>query len=426
MRGYYIWTIGCQMNKADSERLEGDLMRMGLVRASSPGGADVVVLNSCVVRQSAEDRVVGILSSLKSFKARIPDGVVALMGCMVDSNITELERRFPHVDLFMRPRRHRPLIDLLNERMGPATYMDERQPTASPGVTAYVPVIHGCNKFCSFCIVPYRRGRETSRAIDEIVRQVEQLAVRGVKEVTLLGQNVDSYGDDLSPPRGMEELLPAVSGVGGIERIRFLTSHPNDMSDGIIDAVAELDKVCTHISLPVQAGDDEVLGRMRRGYTSDSYRLLVEKICQRVPDVTLSTDVIVGFCGETEEQYRRTYDLIRDLRFDKVHVAAYSERSGTIAVRTMEDSVPREEKKARQQALEELQTGIQTDINNKLEGGTVEVLVEGMKRGKAQGRTRSDKLVFFEGGERLIGKVVQVKILEASPWSLQGAVESSA
>ena len=426
MRRYYIWTIGCQMNKADSERLEDDLMRMGLVRASSPGSAEVVVLNSCVVRQSAEDRVVGALSSLKSLKARVPDGVIALMGCMVDSNTSELERRFPHVDLFMRPRRHRPLIDLLNERTGIDTYRDETPSTASPGVTAYVPVIHGCDKFCSYCIVPYRRGREVSRAIDEIVREVEQLAGRGVKEVTLLGQNVDSYGDDLSPPRGMEELLSAVSDIGGIERIRFLTSHPNDMSDGIIDAVAGLGKVCSHINLPVQAGDDEVLGKMRRDYTADSYRLLVEKIRQCVPDVSLSTDVVVGFCGETEEQYRRTYDLIRDLRFDKVHVAAYSGRSGTIAARTMKDNVPREEKKARQQAVEELQTDIQTEINRELEGGTVEVLVEGLKRGKAQGRTRSDKLVFFEGGESLVGKVRQVKILEASPWSLQGVVESSA
>ena len=420
MRSYHIWTIGCQMNKADSERLESALGQMGLSAADSARGADVVVLNSCVVRQSAEDKVVGMLTSLKPARQRDPDKVVALMGCMVGPKTDALEQRFPYVDVFMRPQQYEPLLDLLGQRMGIDPEGCVGPLTARADVTTYVPIIHGCDKFCTFCIIPYRRGREVSRPVQEIVREVRLLAQRGVSEVTLLGQNVDSYGHDLPDDTDLADLLAAVDGVDELDRVRFLTSHPNDMSDRIIDSVARLDKVCEHVNLPFQAGDDEVLSRMRRGYTAGQYMELTERIRERVPNVSLSTDVIVGFCGETDEQFDKTLDLIRDVRFDKVHAAAYSTRDGTIAARTMSDDVPGEVKKARLKAIEELQRETLTEINAALEGQTVEVLVEDRKRGRWFGRNRNDKLVYFDDERDLRGQLVDVKVESAGPWSLQG------
>jgi tRNA-2-methylthio-N6-dimethylallyladenosine synthase len=425
VRSYYIWTIGCQMNKADSERLESALGQMGLSPTEAPGSADVIVLNSCVVRQSAEDKVVGMLSSLKPLKQRDPAKVVALMGCMVGPKTAPLEERFPYVDVFMRPQQYDPLIDLLGERMGVDPDGCVGTLTARPDVTAYIPIIHGCDKFCTFCIIPYRRGREVSRTIEDIVRETQLLAQRGVKEVTLLGQNVDSYGHDLPGQPDLGDLLAAVNDVDGLERVRFLTSHPNDMSDHIIESVAELDKVCKHINLPFQAGDDEVLARMRRGYTNAQYRRLIEKIRARIPGVSLSTDLIVGFCGETDAQFQRSVEMVRDIRFDKVHTAAYSTRPGTIASRTMEDDVPQDVKEARLKYIDELQEHVLTEINAKLLGKTLDVLVEGRKRGKWYGRSRNDKLVFFEDERDRKGELVNVRIDKTSPWSLQGSLVES-
>ena len=422
MQSYHIWTIGCQMNKADSERLESALGQMGLWAAGSAKDADVVVLNSCVVRQSAEDKVVGMLTSLKPIKQRNPDAVVALMGCMVGPNTTSLEERYPYVDVFMRPQQYEPLISYLGQRMGMDPEGCVGPLVARADVATYIPVIHGCDKFCAFCIIPYRRGREVSRTIDDIVREAGLLSQRGVKEVTLLGQNVDSYGHDLPGNVDLGNLLAAVSEVEEIERVRFLTSHPSDMSDHIIDAVARLGKVCEHINLPFQAGGDEVLAGMRRGYTNDEYRNLVGKIRDRIPNVSLSTDIIVGFSGETDDQFERTFELVRDIRFDKVHAAAYSTREGTIAARLMEDDVPFEQKQARLQQIEDLQECILTEINAKLHGQSLEVLVQERKRGKWSGRTRNDKLVFFEDEADWQGDTVRVRIEKTGPWSLQGTL----
>ena len=420
MQSYHIWTIGCQMNKADSERLESALDQMGLAPVPEPEGADVVVLNSCVVRQSSEDKVVGMLSRLRSPNGDTPDRVLAPMGCMVGPNTTTLERRFPQVDVFMRPQEYRPLLEIVGERTGIDPEGCLGNLTARAAVTAFVPIIHGCDKFCTFCIIPYRRGREVSRTVSELVHEAEMLGKRGVKEITLLGQNVDSYGHDLADKTDLADLLEAISEVDSIQRIRFLTSHPNDMSDRIIDRVAGLEKVCEHINLPFQAGDDEVLSNMRRGYTADEYRALVEKIRERVPRVTLSTDLIVGFCGETEEQFERTLDMLRDVRFDKVHSAAYSTRKGTIADRKLEDDVPLMEKKARLRAVDDLQATIQIEIHGRLLDRTFDVLLEGTKRGRIHGRNRNDKLVHVDEGR--IGEIVQVRITETSPWSLAGTL----
>ncbi|MCY3543273.1 MAG: tRNA (N6-isopentenyl adenosine(37)-C2)-methylthiotransferase MiaB, partial [Chloroflexi bacterium] len=421
MDGYYIWTVGCQMNKADSERLESALGQMGLEPRQSPKEADVIVLNSCVVRQSAEDRVVGMMTSLKPLKQRKQDKVLALMGCMVGPNTADLQKRFPYVDVFMQPQQFQPLIDLLGERMDLDTDGCIGPLVARPDVATYIPIIHGCDKFCTFCIIPYRRGREVSRPVAEIVLEAEMLVKRGVKEVTLLGQNVDSYGHDLPEDNDLGDLLGAVNDVSGIERVRFLTSHPNDMSDHIIDSVAGLDKVCEHINLPFQAGDDKVLADMRRGYTNDEYRRLIDKIRERIPNVSLSTDVIVGFCGESDAQFDETLSLIEDIKFDKVHAAAYSNRPGTIAERKLVDDVPQDEKKLRLKAIEILQERIATEINAELLGRRFDVLVEGRKRGKWFGRNRNDKLVFINDGDTysdLAGKMVNVKIDKTAPWSL--------
>ena len=425
MDGYYIWTVGCQMNKADSERLESAFGQMGLEARQSPKEADVIVLNSCVVRQSAEDRVVGMMTSLKPLKQRNQDKVLALMGCMVGPKTDDLQKRFPYVDVFMQPQQFQPLIDLLGERMDMDTDGCIGPLVARPDVATYIPIIHGCDKFCTFCIIPYRRGREVSRPVAEIVREAEMLVKRGVKEVTLLGQNVDSYGHDLPEDHDLGDLLGAVNDVSGIERVRFLTSHPNDMSDHIIDSVAGLDKVCEHINLPFQAGDDKVLADMRRGYTNDEYRRLIEKIRERIPNVSLSTDVIVGFCGESDAQFEETLSLIEDIKFDKVHAAAYSNRPGTIAERRLVDDVPQDEKKLRLKAIEILQERIATEINAELLGRRFDVLVEGRKRGKWFGRNRNDKLVFINDGDSysdLAGKMVNVQIDKTAPWSLQGTI----
>ena len=422
---YYIWTIGCQMNKADSERLAGALHGLGFRESASPKEAGVIVLNSCVVRQSAEDKVTGMITSLKPLKQRDPERIVALMGCMVGPKTGDLERRFPYVDVFMAPQQYGPLIDLLGERFG----MDvegclQNLAPVKPHVTTYVPIIHGCDEFCSFCIIPYRRGRQKSRPVEDVVREVELLAQRGVREVTLLGQTVDAYGHDLPDRPDLADLLEAVHPIEGLERIRFLTSHPRFMSDRIIQAVADSPKVCEHFNLPFQAGDDEVLLNMRRSYTRDDYLRLVDRIRAAVPDVSMSTDVIVGFPGETDEQFQATLDIIRDVRFDKVHAAAYSTRPGTIAARRMEDDVPDHEKKARLQAIEELQEGIVAEINSGLLGRTVEALVDGHNKGQWQGRTRSDKLVFFPHEADLLGELAQVRISKTGPWSLQGALSN--
>ena len=417
MPRYHIWTIGCQMNKADSEHIAAYLEQVGYVPAPRPAAADIVLLNSCVVRQSAEDKVVHKLESLRS---REGGRVLALTGCMVDSDIDSLQKRFPHVDLFFKPQDLSALASFLEDRGLVSGRVDPGSVVARPNTSAFVNIIQGCDNFCSYCIVPYRRGREHSRPMDEVVGEVEGLAQSGTREVILLGQNVDSYGHDLNADTSLAGLLQRLNPVGGLNRIRFLTSHPKDMSDELIETMARLDKVCEHVSLPAQAGDDGILEAMGRGYTAGQYVGLAERIRRTVPHVALSTDVIVGFPGESGEQFDRTYELLRELRFDTVHVACYSPRTGTIAYRRLADDVSDAEKVRRRKLVEELQEGIATEINEKLMGQRVEVLVEGRKKGKWWGRTRTDKLVFFEGSADCKGQLVNVEITYTSPWSLQG------
>jgi len=301
--------------------------------------------------------------------------------------------------------------------------MDEELilPAAERGnlVMAHVPVVYGCSHACTFCIIPYKRGVERSRPVGDIVAEVRSLAKQGVKEITLLGQIVDRYGKDISDGPNLAGLLRLVHEVEGIERIRFLTSHPNYFGDDLIDAIAELPRVMPHIELPIQAGDDEVLSNMKRGYTQQEYRDLVAKIRQRLPDCSIATDIIVGFPGETEEQFMQTYQVLADLKLDVAHLARYSVREGTVATRRMEDNVSDEEKMRRFRLLEELQEQVVGNINKKYLGGQVEVLFEDKVKGRWRGRTPTNKLVFVESDEDLRGRLLPVTVTWTGPWSMQ-------
>jgi len=415
MPQYHIWTIGCQMNKAESERLGSYFEQLGYKAATAFEEADLIVLNSCVVRQSAENRVINKLSALESLKRLHPSLTLAVTGCLVDSEIDQLKKRFPHVDYFFK-------AGDCPQWLGTARL--EQVIPRHPSPTAFVPIIQGCNNFCSYCIVPYRRGRERSRSIPEIAGEVKELVRRGVREVTLLGQNVDSYGHDLPDKPDLADLLTELNAMGGLARIRFLTNHPKDMSSRLIEAIAHLAKVCEQLSLPVQSGSNDILEAMGRGYTVGHYRQLVTGIRSRVTGIALSTDVIVGFPSETEEQFQETVDLLSELRFDTVHVAVYSPRPGTLASRKFEDNIPAVEKKERLGKIEQLQEIIAGEINNGLLGRTVEVLVEGRKQGKWYGRTRTGKLVFFTGDGDYLGQLVKNGIEKTSPWSLQGRLSN--
>ncbi|MBN1693179.1 MAG: tRNA (N6-isopentenyl adenosine(37)-C2)-methylthiotransferase MiaB [Dehalococcoidales bacterium] len=413
MSKYHIWTIGCQMNKAESERIAARFEELGYIAAKSANDADLIILNSCVVRQSAEERVTNKLHDLKHLKQIRPDILLALTGCMVDNDASRLHRNYPYVNYFFKAGDYPPWLEKADEPSLPQR----------PSPSAYVPISQGCDNFCSYCIVPYRRGRERSRPLDEIICEAEELARRGAKEVILLGQNVDSYGHDLEGKPDLADLLMELNKVEGLARLRFLTNHPKDMSPKLIDAIAGLDKVCEQVNLPVQAGSDAVLKAMKRGYTVGQYRRLVRDLRERVPGIAVSTDVIVGFPGETESQFGQSVDLLSEIKFDTVHVAAYSTRPGTYAARELEDDIPSSEKKARLNEIEKLQKRVQSEINARLLGAEIEILVEGKKKDKWYGRTRTDKLVFFSSPRDYHGKLLKIKINKTSPWSLQGTID---
>jgi tRNA-2-methylthio-N6-dimethylallyladenosine synthase len=422
---YYIWTFGCQMNKADSAKLAAGLNRLGHEAVDAPEDADLLVVNTCAVREHAEQRAASALGEAKRLKAARRNLRIVVTGCMVGPKLDELRRRFPYVDAFTPPQAFADIvaaagIDGLPDGCAPSQFWDGIFP-AVDAPTAFVPVVYGCNKFCSYCIVPYRRGRERSRALADVHAEVRHLVDGGAREVTLLGQSVEAYGRDLPDSPDLAALMRDLHAIDGLRRIRFLTSYPSDMTDSIVDAVAALPKVCECFSLPLQSGDDDVLARMRRGYTAAEFVDVVEGVRRRIPGVAISTDVIVGFCGETEAQFQHTYDLLERLRFDKVHVAAYSPRPGTIAARNLADDVPRDMKRVRLQAVEALQKRISGETNAALAGSVQEVLVEESVRGRWTGRTRGDKLVHFDGACRP-GELVRVRIERAGPWSLQGSI----
>ena len=434
---YHIWTEGCQMNVADSQRVGSSLEHLGYTFTETIEEADVIVLNTCVVRQSAEDKALGRLSSLLPLKRQNPNLVINLMGCLVGVHGAEkLRERLPYVDVFSPPSDPGPLVSFLSQ--GEIRSLEDSETTRrflmmdddlilpqherGQLVSAHVPIVYGCSHACTFCIIPFRRGVERSRPVGDIVAEIRSLAAQGVKEVTLLGQIVDRYGKDIPDGPNLAALLRIVHdapGAEGIERIRFLTSHPNYFTEELMDTIEALPKVMPHIEVPIQAGDDEVLLNMKRGYTQQEYRDLVAKIRERIPDCSIATDIIVGFPGETDEQFKETHRVLSDLKLDVAHLARYSSREGTVATRRMDDNVSDEEKMHRFRILEELQEEIVAEINKKYLGQTVEVLFEDKVKNRWKGRTPTNKLVFVESEEDLKGKILPVTVTWTGPWSMQ-------
>jgi tRNA-2-methylthio-N6-dimethylallyladenosine synthase len=440
MKKYHVWTEGCQMNVADSQRVGSALERLGYQFTGTAEEADIIVLNTCVVRQSAEDKAYGRLNSLKPLKTRNPSLVVNLMGCLVGIRDTEkLRARFPYVDVFSPPSDAGPLVSFLTQGEARAheaartsnlsAIMDGDMilPEHERGklVSAHVPVVLGCSHACTFCIIPSRRGAERSRRVGEIVAEVRALVAQGVKEVTLLGQIVDRYGKDIPDGPSLAGLLKLLDQVEGLERIRFLTSHPKYFTEELMETIAALPKVMPHIEIPIQAGDDEILKKMRRGYTQADYRRIVAKIRQKIPGCSIATDIIVGFPGETEAQFMETYRVLEDLRLDSAHLARYSPRPGTVAERKMTDDVPEEAKMRRFRLLEDLQGKIVGEINAKLLDRKVDVLFEEKVKGRWRGRTPTNKLVFVEADDDIRGKVLPVTVTWTGPWSMQAALTPS-
>lgn len=432
---YYIWTEGCQMNVADSYHVSSSLEQLGYEATRRADDADIIVLNTCVVRQSAEDKAYGRLNSLRPLKKKRPDLVINVMGCLIGVRGNEgFKKRFPFVDVLSAPSNPEPLLRYLLEREGKQLEQNQTEerfirmdeelilPVNEQGIliSSYISIVLGCSHACSYCVIPYRRGVEKSRSPEVILSEARSLARQGVKEITLLGQIVDRYGKDNPEYPTLANLLRSIHEIDGIERLRFLTSHPNYFTDDLLDAVAELPKVMPHIEVPAQAGDDEVLANMRRGYTGQQYRDLVQHIRDKIPGVSVATDIIVGFPGETEQQFENTYQLLADLKMDVAHLARYSPRPQTLSARSMEDNVPDEEKWRRFRVLEDLQEGIAAEIHSTYLGERVPILFEAKQKGRWRGRTPTNKLVFVESDQDLLGKLLLVEITWTGPWSMQG------
>ena len=500
---YHVWTVGCQMNQADSQRVSSILDGLGWEEVPTMETANLVVLNTCSVREQPEKRAHGQLSLLAHAKRRRQDLLVAMMGCMIGNQrtIDDLKRRYPAVDLFFKVENADILPHFLEDRWTPLAgegcvdfadlgaprtigvsdalpvlpaapepipvgqpggrsfaragasapmqftprpaARDLHYPTAESigmrarGPTAFLPVILGCNKVCSYCIVPSRRGVERSRPMRELLVEASDLVATGARELTLLGQTVEAYGLDLPGNGDLGDLMERLSDIEGLERLRFMTSYPRHMTDKMIKQMAALPKVCEHVNIPVQHGDDNMLQRMRRGYTLAEYRGLIDKLREWWPGVALSTDIIVGFCGETDEEFQHTLDLLEEIRFDVVHVAAYSPRPGTLAHK-WEDDVPLELKKQRLHAVEQAQERIARELNEPYLNRVEEVLVEAHQVAGGQhqwrGRTRTNKLVFFPASRQetlpgddapvQAGSLAPVLIERTTPWSLQGRLTS--
>lgn len=424
---YYSLAMGCQMNAHDSEKLEGMLDEMGYIKTEVETEADFVIYNTCCVRENAEQKVYGKLGWLKHYKKDRPDTVIALCGCMMqqDTVLKTLREKYRHVDIVFGTFNLYKLPELMNTRMesGETVYdiWQEHEEIVEdlPSIRhfpykASVNIMFGCNNFCSYCIVPYVRGRERSRTPGDILAEVKKLAADGVKEIILLGQNVNSYGKSLDEPVSFAKLLRMLNEVEGIERIRFMTSHPKDLSDELIEAMKDCNKVCKYLHLPVQAGSSEILRRMNRHYTKESYLETVRKVKEAMPEITLSTDIIVGFPGETEEDFQETLDVIRKVGYSTAYTFIYSKRTGTPAA-TMENQVSEDVIKDRFDRLLNVLNPIIHDLNEKMVGKIVMVLAEETSKNNEAvltGRADNNALVHFEGNKDLIGQLVPVRIIE--------------
>ena len=423
------------MNVADSQRLTRSLENLGLRRQSQPDGADLILLNTCVVRQSAEDKALGRLNSLKPLKEANPELILALMGCLVGvQGNPALQKRYPWVDVFCEPSNPQPLLDFLEQRLQAReagnwraqidAVLDEEFGVSSPldahGVSENLPIVLGCSHACAYCVIPNRRGRERSRDSAKVIAEAQQIVANGARELVLLGQIVDRYGQDIPGSMHLEGLLETLSEIPELKRIRFLTSHPSYMTDALIEAVARLPKVMPHIEVPMQAGDNAVLTAMRRGYTNAEYSALVAKLRRVIPGVSIATDIIVGFPGEDEAAFQKTYELLEELRLDSVHLARYSPRPNTYSALLLPDDVPAKEKMHRFRVLENLQEKILSELNAAYLGQVLPVLFEGKSKARWRGRTPTNRIVFVESEKALLGEELPVQITWTGPWSLLG------
>lgn len=431
---YTIYTFGCQMNEHDTETMKGLLEQMGFTETDDRRQSDVILLNTCAVRENAEDKVFGELGHFKTLKSEKPDLILGVCGCMSQEEavVNRILKKHPFVDLIFGTHNIHRLPYLLKEAyFGKEMVVEvwskegdiiENLPKKREGVKAWVNIMYGCDKFCTYCIVPYTRGKERSRRPEDVIAEVRELARQGFKEVTLLGQNVNAYGKDFEDLEyTLGDLMDDVSKID-IPRIRFMTSHPRDFDDHLIEVLAKKGNLMEQIHLPVQSGNTEVLKSMGRKYTREQFLELVRKIREAIPDVVLTTDIIVGFPGETEEQFEDTLSLVKEVRFEAAYTFVYSPREGTPAA-VMADDVPEEEKKERLQRLNDMMTELGREGNERLRGQTVEVLVEGESKTNPDvlsARTRTNKLVLFTGPKELIGQFVQVKITEPQTWLLKG------
>ncbi len=433
----FLQSFGCQMNENDSERLLGMLSEMGYTETDKADGSDLIIFNTCCVRENAEQKVYGHLGALKKLKRDNPELIISICGCMMQQKevVEHIKSKYRHVDLIFGTHNLYKFPELLyNAITSKETVIDVWEASGSivegmpierkDSSKAWVTIMYGCNNFCSYCIVPYVRGRERSRNAEEIVNEVTTLGHQGYKEVTLLGQNVNSYGKDLGKDSSFAGLLERINKVEGIERIRFMTSHPKDLSDELIYAMRDLEKVCDHLHLPIQAGSTKILSEMNRKYTKEDYLKLAKKVQQAIPGIAMTTDIIVGFPGETEDDFEETLDVLEKIRFDFAFTFLYSKRTGTPAAKRLEQ-VDEETKKKRFEKLLEMQNKISKEINDELLGKEVEVLVEGLSRNSISsytGRTSTNKVVNFKGSKDLIGKLVTVKIDNVQTWSLGGYI----
>jgi tRNA-2-methylthio-N6-dimethylallyladenosine synthase len=435
MLKYYIETWGCQMNEEDSEKLSGMLIPVGYTRTTDKATADIIIFNTCCVRENAEQKVDGNIGALKTMKKENPKLVIAVIGCMMqqDGMAKHIITKFPFVDIIIGTHNAHKFPEYLKRiQNGDSSIVEiwDKEEKIIEGIPidrqsnikGFVTIMYGCNNFCTYCIVPYVRGRERSRNPEDIINEIITMVGQGYKEITLLGQNVNSYGKGLSPAINFAELLRRINEIENLERIRFMTSHPKDLSDEVIEVIAKSDKLCEQIHLPVQSGSSSLLKKMNRHYDRQQYLDLIKKIRNTIPNVGLSTDIIVGFPGETEEDFAETLSLMEEVRFNLAFTYLYSKRKGTPADEMLEQ-VPEDVKHERFNRLVEVVNRNCAERNKECVGKIVEVLIEGYSKNdknRLAGRTRNGKLVNFEGNHKAIGDLVSVLITDAHSFSLIG------
>lgn len=434
---YYTETYGCQMNEHDSEKISWILENMDYIKTDSAEKADFIIYNTCAIRENAELKVYGKIGALKKLKGLNPDLMIAICGCMMQREEVRkiITTKHKHVDIIFGTHNIHKLPQLISSHLKTGeTIVDILEDTReivehidvnrTYSYKAYINIMYGCNNFCTYCVVPYTRGRELSRTPKNILKEIEGLAKEGCKEVTLLGQNVNSYGKTLDYDYNFSNLLEDINKIDGIERIRFMTSHPKDLSKDLIKSYATLDKLAEHLHLPIQSGSNKVLKEMNRNYTRESYIEIIKELRKAVPNIGLSTDLIVGFPGETEEDFNATLELVKEIRFDSAYSFLYSIREGTKAAK-MENQVDYKVKHERFQRLSDTLNEISLEENQKLIGQTLDVLVEDVSKNNPEvltGRTRSYKLVHFKGSEDLIGSIVNIKIEKTTTFTLEGTL----